>query len=118
MTTSRQHVEARAWAAWWGDSSDEKADYAPFVAMCDLASAIRDLDESAMTHRRRVAQLEGEAIGLRVAAHGLAGAIEYGKVRRVALRLKDCESLRADFNRLAAPVPVLIVVTGFQERAG
>lgn len=48
----------------------------------------------------------------------MAGAVENSKVRRIAIRLEDRECLRADFEGLAAPVPVLIVVTGFQERAG
>jgi hypothetical protein len=54
----------------------------------------------------------------RVAAHGLAGAIENGKVRRIAIRLKDFESLRADFNRLAAAEDMVIIIVRFQERAG
>jgi hypothetical protein len=48
----------------------------------------------------------------------MAGAVENSKVWRITFCLKDCERLRADFDWLAASVPVLIVVTGFQERAG
>ena len=54
----------------------------------------------------------------RVAAHGLAGAIENGKVLYIALCLKDFERLRADFERFTASKGMLIIIVRFQERAG